>query len=415
MAIKPFQKLSLIVHQNALDEAMAVLQSSASVQIVGVPSPEDQQSIQARFRKPSGIGEVQDRLSELEHCITLLGEYQEPLKGLDSLFTQRIAVTSRELEELVRSYNVEAILTELGDAENQLRQMNSEQDDLYKTRAILEPWTSLPIGVQALHQFEHVSASFCAIPRKSWNEISSNLSLPEISDYVICSESEKDVFVLFIYARTIHDSFRKWMEERELEELSLPQSSLPPKEQLDRISQEVQEIDVRIKELNERIRSKVPERPRLMVYRDHLASVQAKKMAEGNLLETDRTAFLIGWLRSDKAEEVKKRLEQTVGVFHWDLQDPEPTEEPPVVLETADVVEPFQMVTSLYGLPDYREIDPTPYIAPTFALFFGICMSDVGYGLIIALVTWLAMKKLPLEPVVRQAMKVLFWGGVATA
>lgn len=415
MAVKPFQKLSLIVHQDAVDAAMDTLQSTASVQIVTVPDMDEEQRIRAKQRKPSGLGESQDSLSELEHFIALLADYREPLKGLDALFTQRIAVTAEQLDDLIKTYDLKSLLTDLSDAENHLRQLNSERDDLLKTKAILTPWTSLPISIESIHQFEHAGALLCCIAQKRWNDISEKLELPVLCDVAVCSQSEGEVYLIFVYARDQKDNFHKWIEQAEIEPITLPTSSLVPEQHLKQINRRLQQLESEIQSAHDRIRDKVSDRSRLMVLRDYLASVHAQKLAEAHLLETERTALLVGWIRSDMAEDVKNRLEKAVGAFHWDLQEPVPGDEPPVVLETSEAVEPFQMVTSLYGLPDYREIDPTPYIAPTFALFFGICMSDVGYGLIIAFTTWLAIKKLPLERTVRQAMKVLFWGGIAAA
>ena len=44
---------------------------------------------------------------------------------------------------------------------------------------------------------------------------------------------------------------------------------------------------------------------------------------------------------------------------------------------------PSGVVTPLYGMPQYFEVDPTALLAPFFALFFALCLTDAGYGLII--------------------------------
>ena len=62
------------------------------------------------------------------------------------------------------------------------------------------------------------------------------------------------------------------------------------------------------------------------------------------------------------------------------LTDPLPDEVPPVELANPRWLQPFELLTRLYGMPDYGELDPTPWLALPFALFFGICMGDAGYG-----------------------------------
>jgi vacuolar-type H+-ATPase subunit I/STV1 len=71
------------------------------------------------------------------------------------------------------------------------------------------------------------------------------------------------------------------------------------------------------------------------------------------------------------------------------------------------------MVTRLYGIPNYREIDPTPLIAPFFAFFFGICITDAGYGFLVALVAFFAARKAS-PGGGRNLLKLLVIAGLAT-
>ncbi len=92
--------------------------------------------------------------------------------------------------------------------------------------------------------------------------------------------------------------------------------------------------------------------------------------------------------------------------------EPSDDDEPPVDLEIRGPADPFQMVTRLYGIPNYREIDPTPLIAPFFAFFFGICITDAGYGFVVALVAFLAARKATGGG--RNLLKLLIFAGIMT-
>ncbi|MHA2400146.1 MAG: V-type ATPase 116kDa subunit family protein, partial [Promethearchaeota archaeon] len=46
-------------------------------------------------------------------------------------------------------------------------------------------------------------------------------------------------------------------------------------------------------------------------------------------------------------------------------------------------VRPFETITKLYGTPTYYEIDPTPIIAFTFPLLFGLMFGDIGHGIVL--------------------------------
>ncbi len=59
---------------------------------------------------------------------------------------------------------------------------------------------------------------------------------------------------------------------------------------------------------------------------------------------------------------------------------------PPTKLKNNFIVKPFEMFVEMYGLPGYNDIDPTPFVAITFCLLFGVMFGDVGQGLLISLI-----------------------------
>lgn len=67
----------------------------------------------------------------------------------------------------------------------------------------------------------------------------------------------------------------------------------------------------------------------------------------------------------------------------WQMTDPLPEDYPhvPVKLKNNRFTGPLNMVTEMYSLPAYGSLDPNPYMAPFFILFYGIMMADMGYGL----------------------------------
>ena len=56
-------------------------------------------------------------------------------------------------------------------------------------------------------------------------------------------------------------------------------------------------------------------------------------------------------------------------------------------MENRPLFRPFEIVVDLYGVPRYFEIDPTPFVSLFFAMFFGLCLTDAGYGIILAALT----------------------------
>lgn len=64
------------------------------------------------------------------------------------------------------------------------------------------------------------------------------------------------------------------------------------------------------------------------------------------------------------------------------VEDPEPHEEVPVSLRQNPFTALFAPILRIFSLPNYHELDTTPFFAPFYTLFFGLCVADVGYGLV---------------------------------
>jgi V/A-type H+-transporting ATPase subunit I len=62
-------------------------------------------------------------------------------------------------------------------------------------------------------------------------------------------------------------------------------------------------------------------------------------------------------------------------------------EDAPVVLANPKLFAPFEVLTSLLPLPRYGSVDPTPFVAVFFPMFFGVVVGDVGYGLVLGALT----------------------------
>ncbi|HID91959.1 TPA: hypothetical protein EYP45_02455, partial [Candidatus Peregrinibacteria bacterium] len=86
-----------------------------------------------------------------------------------------------------------------------------------------------------------------------------------------------------------------------------------------------------------------------------------------------------------------------------------------VVLNPSNLIAPIMEVTKMFGTPKIEEVDPTPYYAFFFLVFFGFCLTDAGYGLILIAMTSFALSlNLPLEKSVINMIRMFMYGGVST-
>lgn len=146
---------------------------------------------------------------------------------------------------------------------------------------------------------------------------------------------------------------------------------------------------------------------RLHVYED----TDELKLEDASLkLVDEKVIALEGWV----PEGIKKDTEQWLaekGVC-YEFEKPTSADNPPILLKNNRFARLFEFIGELYSLPNYRELDLTPFFAPFFVLFFGFCLGDSGYGLLILL--GVSLYKIKAKPAIKPILSLAQWLGLAT-
>jgi len=102
--------------------------------------------------------------------------------------------------------------------------------------------------------------------------------------------------------------------------------------------------------------------------------IDTEEHAEGSL------KLLEGWVPEDSEASLVDFLDEK-GIYYIGNQ-PDENEKPPIKLKNGRLTRLVEPIGKLFDLPDYKEVDLTPFFGPFFMLFFGFCLGDAGYGLI---------------------------------
>ena len=113
--------------------------------------------------------------------------------------------------------------------------------------------------------------------------------------------------------------------------------------------------------------------------------------ATGESAAEDHLTVYVGYAPTEKDSELQAKFDE-LGYFY--LTAPAVVEDnPPISFRNNWFTRQFEVLTDMYGRPNYGEFDPTPILGPFFLLFFAMCMGDAGYGLLLILIGWLLQKK----------------------
>ena len=132
--------------------------------------------------------------------------------------------------------------------------------------------------------------------------------------------------------------------------------------------------------------------------------------------QSRHTFFLHGWVPEDHVDRLIAVLK---GNFGDDvLMEANPAKlteagEVPVQLRNAPFVRAFEPFVCLLSLPRYGSLDPTPFIAFFFPIFFGFILGDVGYGFVLMALSALMYRKLWDRPFFRSLSAVFMLSSVS--
>ncbi len=180
----------------------------------------------------------------------------------------------------------------------------------------------------------------------------------------------------------------------EVAEKALPEPYLFPEKSPAELNAAIASIDKELEEIDTYLKTHTDSIVKgLKLYQQQIYGVtdMCKVHDATEAILDGKVQFFVGWIPVDKKEEIEKELANYS--VSYEMEQPSPDEDVPIQLSNSRFARLFEPITRMFALPKYNELDPTPLFAPFFMLFFGLCLGDGGYGLLIAVVCALMLFK----------------------
>lgn len=272
-----------------------------------------------------------------------------------------------------------------------------EQRELYLSAAAeYEHFEGIEFQFEDLTGFEYLRYHFGRLPLAGFNQFKEYLyKSPEI---LIIEGKEDDESLWCAYFTTDHNYRRV---ESIFSSLHFVKASLPgtvgnltlkgtPREICAALRKEAAEINELITRLMSEEASTgdktITKEDILLSYHKLSAlnmSFDARKYAA---VTTNQFFIYVGWMTERDAKKLQGEIrnEKDLSLIIED-NNPSILSKPPTKLKNLKVFRPFEFFVKMYGLPSYAEVDPTVFVALTYALLFGVMFADIGQGAVITL------------------------------
>ena len=413
MSIAEVQRIHVIAHSGVKLEVLSSLQEEGVVQV------EKANFDELDLRSSSAdIGKVEHLLYRLSHALTYLSQWEE--RGFAKrLFTQKPQL-SQEKKKDILNFEYLPVLDDVENLEAEKNELLSEIRFLEKEKGSLSLLSGLELPLQSLKRTDSIEILIGSIPQSQYEDFL-EISEEEAVWHEVINRDKRKLHLLLIYLKRDYEPVERILKDLDFAPHYLTEPVLTRADAEDtvddimrKIDQEIEEKKIKLEDLDKEGRRLSGHSEMLMFVHDILLNEKGKVLTSGLLGETERVFYLDGWIRSSDIEKLESRLEPYSGVIELYFRAPLPEEEPPVVLENPKPGKPFELITKLYGLPQRGSFDPTLPLAPFFFLFVGLCVSEAGYGLLVALLSFLYIKFAKPKGGLRQFLKLLGLLGVST-
>lgn len=360
--IEKMKKLSLFIYHSSKDRFLENLQN------LGVVHLEADKSIQ------------NDEILTLKN----LGvKIEKIIKFLNTLENK-----SEDVKQIEYNDSIENLLKEIEEKQIKLNEMIARYENIKKEIDLLKIWGNFdPELIQKINKETGYKIKFYSTISKNYYKIKNKDII-----YEKIGEFKSRIYFMVLYKEEI--------EIAEILELGI-EEKIPLKS--------LNSLEIEKEILNEKINK---EKNSFTQYLKYLKYFENNKLiledridyniANLNLIpEADNKVLLInGWIPKRNLESVIKFLNNEDVAFL--IENPNKNEDIPILLKNNKIVKLFEPITKMHSLPSYIELDPTPFFAPFFSAFFGLCLADIGYGLIlffIVIATLILGKNKKLKPI----------------
>ena len=296
-------------------------------------------------------------------------------------------MTAERAESILKE--AESHLTEL---RGQRAELSEEREKTVKSLKNIEPFLGLKFEVHRLLEFRYVKYRFGRISREYFDKFERYVYDTLDTIFYKCSSDEEYVWGVYFVPASMADQIDAVYASMHFEHIFLPDEyeGTPSQAQL-ALEERIADLDRQLADLDQRITAVVSDRVdelagAMQFLEKRSASFDIRKFAALTKEKDNVFYILCGWMPEKQADAFQKEIEDDEKTFVVVEDDHDNIfSTPPTKLKNPKVFRPFEMYVKMYGLPAYNELDPTMFVALTYAFIFGAMFGDVGQGLVLLL------------------------------
>lgn len=387
MAVSKMQKLLILTDYQTRGDLLKSVQECQAFEPISVKGPD---------REHSHDDLVAD-IQSLEAELARIAQAQNYLKAVTpkKIWGDRFQLTAQAFDQKIAQIKERDLLGQVLELQKKAEIRQKKLISLDENIELASKWKALPFLKKDRRKLKAIYAIAGTLPEDPNHEKLAQLLAHE--EFYVERLFQNDLEQgLVVYAnRSAKHELKEFLDGLHFDQFDFPFDKLPA-EKLEDFKTERASLLAEQKADAALLKDLGNSYADLMLLEEELYNQKERLHAEQLLASGQELVGLSGWVKEDEVPHLKALLAETLpsGSYAILIDDSQVSEkEIPTQLVNHPLVEPFEVLTEMYSLPKYSEVDPTPLLAPFYAVFFGMMVADIGYGLLLWLGTWYLLNK----------------------
>ena len=276
--------------------------------------------------------------------------------------------------------------------EGKLAALDSEVSELKSNKSLANNLNNFDMDLALLKDSKYTSVTVGRIDAESASEIKNKLgNLTDELDVFVVPEEKATAIIVVITLKEFTEDVQNTLRDFNFEKFEIGNVEGKPQEIISKADSRLQSIESERATVKSDLRV-VAEQwdDEILILKEQLENEKEKNEIFSTFVQTDDTYILEAWVPVKDVEKVEQLMEKA-SEGHYvieviDVEDDYDDEDVPILQTNPGYAKPYEFLVGMYAPVRYHEIDPTILVAIMFPFFFGYCLTDAFYGIIVSLV-----------------------------
>ena len=343
---------------------------------------------------------------ELNQDMTIIKEKSQKVKWMLNYFSKLFPKETKKeidessiketlfvlLEQQASKYDFSNDYENLANISGEIDSNKEEIANLEIYRKELSKWLNIKESLGNLKAFRTAKFFLGTVAKKNFEPLKDKLRNFEHTYIEEISDESSQINIMLLTSNTEEKELKN-----ELKTYSFTETNFNFDTSFNEEYEKTKNREEELKKANEKLKEKVEKLlkliPKLLIQKEYLDNALMRETVVSNFKATDTVNVIEGYIPLDMEEEFKKIVNKNSNKSNYleitevDKDD----EEVPILLKNSGITGLFASITQMYALPKYNEIDPTAILSIFYWIFFGMMVADFAYGLILFILSGLAL------------------------